>query len=121
MGAMTNDQARLDEAVARVLNLRASRNHPKGPIISYWDEANNWERIPCPSQDWNALMAAVARLEERGYHFQRGFRFVTTWWVSSETRPVNHYEEVSALGGNEAEAVARCIFAVVEADNNVVP
>ena len=114
-----NDQARLDEAVARVLNLQASRNHPKGPMISYWDEANNWERIPCPSQDWNALMAAVTRLEERGHIFQRCsiFEMPPEWTVTPKGRPANTW-----FFGDmpETEALARCILAVVEKEDVVL-
>lgn len=104
---MTNDQARLDEAVAKAAGWLSNRLFTG----NYYppDKSPVEFSILHPSQDWNALMQAVARLEEKIPHFQFERR-KERWCVFRRAQPICAYlfDTVS-----ETEALARCILSMI--------
>ncbi len=122
-----NDLPALNSAVAKVLGLsRCKTNWP----VAVWEDADCTSKYQGDiALDWNALMAAVAKLEETNWHFVRkggrstdGDGFWCAWkrhLACGTAEPhhavhwgVNYRGESESL--SETEALARCIHAVVQ-------
>ena len=114
---MTDTDA-LDKAVADVLGLE--RDIEDGTTFYHipWPSAPEGA-VYCsqhPSQDWNALMAAVAKLEERVPNsFERVATNSPSWRVHFTDGSAREDFEFGDLA-SEALALAECIYAVVPND-----
>ena len=104
------DPDKLDEAVAKALGLSfVSGNRETGDMLLWENEDDHLEGHPNPiSQDWNVLMAAVAKLD---WDFYLTYK-VGLGWEAEIVRP----DLANWVSSNEsgALALAECIYAVVK-------
>lgn len=111
----------LDAAVAKVLGLAEATDGFGGQV---WTRQTTHEFSGGPALeflgykrdlhlDWNALMAAVAIKQKQGYVFERS---MDRWRVIGPEVYIFHFEPYDSQ--SEAEALAKCIEAVVEAIND---
>ncbi len=104
----------LDVAVARALGMWDEKRHVITGNVYYGASPLVKDGRGCRtihlSQDWNALMAAVAKLEK--WDFCRDPR-LKIWSVSDWVLEFQHDQP---FRDNEALALARCIAAVGESD-----
>jgi len=116
---MSDEQERLDAAVAKVLEVVDAcwRAGGEGDLWTLPGEKELWfpDEIK-PHLDFNALHAAMAKLRTEGYRFRCYGDSISVGWVVLD-RDGKHLFDVDFEPESEALAIARCIHAAANHEN----